>query len=58
MINVHSDKGQEILNYLKKNLEMPENVIEFELHLKLDSIVMIKNMSYCPQERNDDTASI
>ncbi len=46
----NSDEACEILHYLQEKLEMPECVRGFELHIKMDEAVTIKNMEYHPRK--------
>ncbi|MHC1623706.1 MAG: hypothetical protein ACXQTR_03855 [Candidatus Methanospirareceae archaeon] len=54
MFSIHDKKGQRILEYLKKELELPPNVIGFELHLRVDEIVTVSNLDYYPEDDKGD----
>lgn len=49
VITTNSPEAQEIFNYLKTKLEIPESVVGFSLHFQMDSVLTISNMEYHPK---------
>lgn len=38
------------MDFLRKELDIPQEVIEFEIRFAVDEIITVKNMSYYPQD--------
>ncbi len=45
-ITIHSKKGQRILDFLMKELDLPKTTIEFDLHISPIDCIVVKNLSY------------
>jgi len=46
VIKVSSVKGQRIMDFLKRELGLPEMTIAFELHISLYECIMVKNLDF------------
>jgi uncharacterized FlaG/YvyC family protein len=47
VMSVHSEKAQRIIEYLKKELQVPDGAINFSVHFKTGEFVKV-DCSYCP----------
>ncbi len=45
-IKVSSVKEQRIMDFLKRELGLPETTIAFELHISLDKCIMVRNLDF------------
>lgn len=45
-ISIRDDKGQRILEFLKKELGLPKEVIGFELHMRVNDAITVRNLDY------------
>jgi len=46
VIKISSVKGQRIMDFLKRELGLPEMTIAFELHISLDECIMVRNLDF------------
>jgi len=53
-ITTKSEKGQRIIDFLSKELNLPEMIIGFELHIRLDECIMVKNLDFYVTDENKD----
>lgn len=47
-ISVNSKEGREIYEFLRKRLDIPDNVQSFDLVFCMNDVIRIKNMNYTP----------
>lgn len=45
-IKVSSAKGRRIMEFLRRELGLPEMTIAFELHISLDECIMVRNLDF------------
>jgi hypothetical protein len=50
-IDCNSEKGCRILDFLTKELDLPDEIIEFDLCLRVNEPIIVKNLSYHPVEK-------
>ena len=51
VITTKSPEGREIIDFLKARMEIPENVVGFDLVFRFDELITIKNMTYYPASK-------
>jgi len=54
IITLKSPEGREIMDFIKAKMEIPENVIGFDLVLRHNEPITIKNMTYYPASKRDE----
>lgn len=45
-IKVSGAKGRRIMEFLRRELGLPEMTLSFELHISLDECIMVKNLDF------------
>lgn len=47
-----SEKATRIIDFLRKELQLPKHLLGFELHMKAgkDCIVTVRNLAYYPED--------
>ena len=45
-VSIFSEKSQRILDFLRNELDLPKEVVGFELHIRLDDAMMVRNLDY------------
>lgn len=45
-VRVSGAKGRRIMEFLRRELGLPEMTLAFELHISLDECIMVKNLDF------------
>ena len=53
-ISPKSQDGHEIMEFIKSRMEIPENVVGFDLVFRPNQLITIANMTYYPASKRDE----
>ena len=54
IITLKSPEGRGIMDFIKSRLEIPENVVGFDLVFRPNQLITITNMTYYPASKRDE----
>jgi len=55
-MTTRNDKAQRILEFLKKELHIPDGVIRFKVVFDVDCVITVEGMDYAPSDSDKDNA--